>query len=139
MTTSRSISLYHTSQLKIPKQCKLSSSFGFFHNSSSNFQNTFPLFYSMQLELYFKREYVCKIPSRRLKQFRHILRKDNELAHLLHVVTYVTASDIKNFATNLQIYESFLISKKSQTMKHIHQLQIFFNYFYFSLIPNFSP
>ena len=26
---------------------------------------------------------------------RHILRKDNELAHLLHQVTYVTASDIK--------------------------------------------
>ena len=64
--------------------------------------------YSMQLELYFKREYVCKIPSRRLKHFRHILRKDNELVHLLHHVTYVTASDIKNFATKLQIYESFL-------------------------------
>ena len=43
--------------------------------------------------------------------FRHILRKDNEHAHLLHQVTYVTASDIKNFATNLQIYESFHISK----------------------------
>ena len=27
--------------------------------------------------------------------FRHILRKDNEIAHLLHQVTYVTASDIK--------------------------------------------
>ena len=51
----------------------------------------------MQLELYYKKEYV--------------LRKDNELAHLLHQVTYVTASDIKNFATNLQIYESFHISK----------------------------
>ena len=37
--------------------------------------------------------------------FRHILRKDNEHAHLLHQVTYVTASYIKNFATNLQIYE----------------------------------
>ena len=48
---------------------------------------------------------------RRLKHFRHILRKDNELAHLLHQVTYVTASDIKTFATNLQIYESFHISK----------------------------
>ena len=67
--------------------------------------------YSMQLELYYKKEYVCKIPSRRLKHFRHILRKDNELAHLLHQVTYVTASDIKNFATNMQIYESFHISK----------------------------
>ena len=43
--------------------------------------------------------------------FRHILLKDNELAHLLHQVTYVTASDIKNFATNLQIYESFYIRK----------------------------
>ena len=63
----------------------------------------------MQLEMYFKKEYVCKIPSRRLKHFRHIIRKDNELAHLLHQVTYVTSSDIKNFATNLQIYESFNI------------------------------
>ena len=43
--------------------------------------------------------------------FRHILCKDYELAHLLHQVTYVTASDIKNFATNLQIYESFHLSK----------------------------
>ena len=43
--------------------------------------------------------------------FRHILRKDNELAHLLHQVTNVTASDIKKIATNLQIYESFHISK----------------------------
>ena len=67
--------------------------------------------YSMQLELYYKKEYVCKIPSRRLKHFRHIVGKDNELAHLLHQVTYVTASDIKIFATNLQIYESFHISK----------------------------
>ena len=67
--------------------------------------------YSMQLELYFKKEYVCEIPSRRLKHFRHILRKDNELAHLLNQVTYVTASDIQFFATNLQNYESFHISK----------------------------
>ena len=65
----------------------------------------------MQLELYFKMEYVCKVPLRRLKHFRHILRKDNELAHLLYKVTYVTASDIINFATILQIYESFHISK----------------------------
>ena len=65
----------------------------------------------MQLELYYKKEYVCKIPMRRLKHFSHILRKDNELAHLLHQVTYVTASDIKNFAKNLQIYESIYISK----------------------------
>ena len=27
--------------------------------------------------------------------FRHILRKDNELVHLLHQVIYVTASDFK--------------------------------------------
>ena len=39
----------------------------------------------------------------------HILRKDNELTHLLHQVTYVTASDIKNSATNLPIYEFFFI------------------------------
>ena len=43
--------------------------------------------------------------------FRHILHKDNELADLLHQVTYVTDSDVKNFATNLQIYESFHINK----------------------------
>ena len=42
---------------------------------------------------------------------RKVLRKDNKLAHLLHQVTYVTASDIRHFATNLQIYESFHISK----------------------------
>ena len=61
----------------------------------------------MQLELYFKKEYVYKILSRRLKHFRHIFHKDNELDHLLPQVTYVTASDIKKIATNLQIYESF--------------------------------
>ena len=49
-----------------------------------------------------------------IKTFRHILRKNNELAHLLHQVTYVTASDIRHFATNLQIYESFHISKLIQ-------------------------
>ena len=74
----------------------------------------------------------AKFPRGDLNIFRHILHKGNELADLLHKVAYVTASDIKNFATNLQIYKSFHISKKSQTMKHIHQLQIFFNYFYFS-------
>ena len=46
----------------------------------------------------------AKFPRGDIKNFRHILRKDNELAHLLHQVTYITASDIKNFATNLQIY-----------------------------------
>ena len=66
----------------------------------------------MQLELYFKKEYVCKIFLEEIKTFLgNFLRKDIELAHLLHQVTYVTASDIKNFATNLQIYESFHISK----------------------------
>ena len=44
MTTSRSISLYHRSQLKIPKQCKIFNSCEFFHNFSSNYQTTFPLF-----------------------------------------------------------------------------------------------
>ena len=74
----------------------------------------------------------AKFPRGDSNIFRHILRKDNELTLLLHQVTYVTVSDIKNFATNLQIYESFHMSKLSQTMKHIIQLQIFFNYFYFS-------
>ena len=40
--------------------------------------------------------------------FRHILRKDNEHAHLLHQVTYVTASDIKNFATNCRLMSLFI-------------------------------
>ena len=53
----------------------------------------------------------AKFPRGDSNIFRHILRKDNELAHLLHQVTYVTASDIKNFAANLQIFESFHISK----------------------------
>ena len=53
----------------------------------------------------------AKFPRDDWNIFRHILLKDNELAHLLHQVTYVTASDIQIFATNLQIYESFHISK----------------------------
>ena len=53
----------------------------------------------------------AKFPRGDKNIFRHILCKDNELAHLLHQVTYVTAFDIKKFATNLQIYESFYISK----------------------------
>ena len=53
----------------------------------------------------------AKFPRGDYNIFRHILRKDNELAHLLNQVTYVTASDIQIFATNLQIYESFHISK----------------------------
>ena len=44
VTTSRSISLKHTSQLKISKQCKISSSCECFHNFSSNFQTALPLF-----------------------------------------------------------------------------------------------
>ena len=66
----------------------------------------------MQLELFFKKEYVCKIPSRRLKHFRHILHKANDLANLLCKVTDVTASDIRKFVTNLQIFESYHISNK---------------------------
>ena len=53
----------------------------------------------------------AKFPLGDKNIFMHILRKDNELAHLLRQVTYVTASDIKNFATNLQMYEAFHISK----------------------------
>ena len=53
----------------------------------------------------------AKFPRGDLNIFRHILRRNNELAHLLYQVTYVTASDIKKFAANLQIYESFHISK----------------------------
>ena len=53
----------------------------------------------------------AKFPRGDSNIFRHILGKDNELAHLLHQVTYVTASDIKIFASNLQIYESLHISK----------------------------
>ena len=94
----------------------------------------------MQLELYYKKEYVCKIPSRRLKHFRHILRKDNELAHLLHQVTYVTASDIKKIATNLQIYESFHISKQIPNNEtHSSTANIFLIIFTLVLIPNISP
>ena len=44
VTTSRYISLYHTSHFKIPKQCKISSNCEFFHNFSSNYQTLFPLF-----------------------------------------------------------------------------------------------
>ena len=53
----------------------------------------------------------AKFPQGDYNIFRHILGKDNELTHLLHQVTYVTASDIRKFAINLQIYESFHISK----------------------------
>ena len=86
----------------------------------------------MQLELNFKKDYVCKIPSRRLKHFRDILRKENELAHLLHQVTYLTASDIKNFATNLQIYESFYISKSIPNTETYSSTANIFLLFYFS-------
>ena len=36
----------------------------------------------------------AKFPLGDYNIFRHILRKDVELAHLLHQVTYVTGSDI---------------------------------------------
>ena len=62
-----------------------------------------------------------------IKNFRHILRKDNELVHLLRHVTYVTVSDIRNFATNMQIYESFLISNKIPN----NEIKIFINCKYF--------
>ena len=45
-----------------------------------------------------------------IKTFRYILRIDNQLAHLLHQVTYVTTSGIKKVPTNLQIYKSFHLS-----------------------------
>ena len=85
----------------------------------------------MHLALCYKKEYVRKILPWRLKRFRHILRRDNELAHLLHQVTYVTASDLKKIATNLQIYESFYISKKILNNETYSSTNIF-NYFYFS-------
>ena len=90
----------------------------------------------MQLELYFKKEYVCEIPSRRLKHVRHFLREDNELAHLLHQVTYVTASDIKNvqqMCSKLADYESFYISKCiTNNERYSSTAKIFLTIFYFS-------
>ena len=61
-----------------------------------------------------------------------ILRKTNEPAHLLHQVTYVTASDIKNFATKLQIFESFHISKKIPNNETYSSTAICFKLYYFS-------
>ena len=49
-----------------------------------------------------------------IKTFRHILRKHNSFSHLLCQVTNFTASDIRNFATNLRIYKSFYISDSIQ-------------------------
>ena len=43
----------------------------------------------------------AKFPRGDKNIFRHILSKDNELAHLLHQVTYVTASDIEKFCNKL--------------------------------------
>ena len=43
----------------------------------------------------------AKFPRGDLNIFRHILRKDNEFAHLLHQVTYVTASDFKKKCNKL--------------------------------------
>ena len=82
----------------------------------------------------------AKFPRGDENIFRHILCKDNELAHLLHQVTYVTASDIKNFATNLQIYESFHLSKKIPNNEtHSSTANIFLTIFTLVLIPNISP
>ena len=67
------------------------------------------------------------------------MNKDNELAHLLHQVTYVTASDIKNFATNLQIYESFHISKYiPNNERYSSTANIFLTVFTLVLITNIS-
>ena len=43
----------------------------------------------------------AKFPLGDYNIFKQILRKDNELAHLLHQVTYVTASDIKKVCNTL--------------------------------------
>ena len=43
----------------------------------------------------------AKFPPGDDKHFRHILRKDNELVHLLHQVTYVTASNFKKNCNKL--------------------------------------
>ena len=74
-------------------------------------------------------KYVCKIPSRRLKHFRHSLSKDNELVHLSRQVTDVTAFDIRNFATNLQIYESYHISNQIPNNERYSSTVNSFNYF----------
>ena len=93
----------------------------------------------MQLELYIKKEYVCKIPLERLKHFRHILRKDNEFAHLLCQVTYVKALVYKKFCNKIADLCLFISAIKSLTMKDINQLQIFFNYFYLSFNTKLTP
>ena len=49
-----------------------------------------------------------KFPRGDLNIFRHILHKDNELAHLLHQVTYVTASDIKNLQQTCRFMSLFI-------------------------------
>ena len=86
----------------------------------------------MQLELNFKKEYVCEIPSRRLKHYRHILRKDNAFVHLSYQVTDVTASDIRNFATNLRIYKPFYISNLIPNNERYQSTANIFNYIYLS-------
>ena len=75
------------------------------------------ILYSMQLELVFKKEYVCKLPSKRLKHLRHILHKDTDLAHIFCQITDVAASDIWNSVTKLQIYNSYYINNKIQNNK----------------------
>ena len=95
----------------------------------------------MQLELHFKKEYVCKIPSRRLKHFRHILLKDNEPAHFLHQVTYVTASDIKKKCNKLADLLVFSYNQKKQTNNETYSstANIFLTIFTLVLISKFSP
>ena len=52
----------------------------------------------------------AKFPRGYSNIFKHILCKDNEFAHLLCQVTDVTASELRNFETNLRIYTSLDIS-----------------------------
>ena len=57
----------------------------------------------------------AKFPRGDLNMFRHNLLKDNELAHLLHQVTYVTASDFKkkcNKLANLRVFSYKQINSK---------------------------
>ena len=62
----------------------------------------------MQLELFFKKKYVCKFLD------KLILRKANGLVQLFCQVTDVTAYDIRHFVTNLQVYESNDTSNQTQ-------------------------
>ena len=50
----------------------------------------------------------AKFPRGVKNIFRRILRKDNELAHLLHQVTYVTASNIKILQQTFRFMSLFI-------------------------------